>query len=162
MNVPHEFAHLVEYRDGGYFLLPAAWSAAVRENRVGEIFEPGNEVTLDGLEEKDIKFIVFQQGTIGMWSVDAFRITAQGQIYDGYYPVPVRLSEVSPPVAAEMQLLSDLLNERSQSTALQAHISVDWQREGALVELVRTGSTGHFTVTNSDAEGVELRLEFAR
>lgn len=83
------------YFNGAYYLPPDEIERAWKENRVGELNEPGENVNSDGTKEEDLKFAIFASGTIGYYVVDAFRITLDGRIYEGSLPVPVRLSDVT-------------------------------------------------------------------
>lgn len=81
--------------NGAYYLPAVEIAKALQENRIGELTETGNEVNSEGTKEADLKFAVFTHGTIGMRVVDAFRITPQGRIYEGYCPIPVMLADVT-------------------------------------------------------------------
>lgn len=83
------------YRNGILHIRNRGLQLAVEQNRIGKLPMPGNEINADGMSEKEIVAVIFAAGTIGMWACDGWRIGADGRVFDGPTPVPVRLNEVA-------------------------------------------------------------------
>lgn len=157
MRIDPKYAHLVEYRNGAFYLLPSALLSAWKQNRVGELDDPGNEVNSEGTKEEDLKFAVFTAGTIGMRVVDAYRITAEGRIYEGYCPVPVALKDVSNADDEEVrEALDTIVAKRGRfDQGITVEIPMD---EKTFDEWMEPGENGIFTVEDTTADGMTITL----
>lgn len=98
------------------------------ENRIGTLRNAdGDEV--HGVHPHDICFVVFLSGTLGLRVADAYRLLADGKVFDGC-AVPVQLRDVFPP---EMLEVDDLVTAATDDTDHGAYLVV--QEGGASSEL---------------------------
>lgn len=157
MHIDPKYAQLVEHRNGAFYLLPSALLSAWKQNRVGELDDPGNEVNSEGTKEEDLKFAVFIAGTVGMRVVDAYRITAEGRIYEGYCPVPVALKDVSYADDDEVrEALDAIVAKRGRfDQRITVEIPMD---DMAFHDSMAPGVSGIFTVNDTTADGMTITL----
>lgn len=154
LETPEEFAHFVEFRNGAFYILPSAFAGAINQNRVGLLNDLGNEVDTEGAREQDLVFAVFKSGTIGLHTADAYRITREGRVFDGYCPIAVNLSDVGSTDKEELETTLHAISAVSDEASGHS-LGVDWEDAASHV---KPGMTGHFEISHVDDEGITLEL----